>query len=394
MGLGLVEESDLKYPDIYGKVAQSFRATHLIPVLSQSMESADFIPGSKTFLPCTICLGLYSETLEHGLVQKPGRICKLSLIALPIQSSYRDLTPTVPVQRELVIPYNGIIAAFFLPALRLRLKIPIYVCHSHCSSIASDRNRGLLFVVRKLLVLTHKFREDIVGLPGHFLRGLLCRCEAERAVDHIDGTTVDDIGGEGVDVDRVLRTHYLSSAHSVENAHLLGREVRLKLFRIPRTAEDLQVFDPFQDSVALGGVHGHEGVQAKVNCLGHFLLGELAVDVSSPLNYCNSSATIGVEGGLLSSTETVTGSEVGKRALKACFVLVAEYRLVMLPDLLQCAQDNEQEASVTFSNLFRVPLESLVFAALTLDGGADSCGSRKPTSHGKVDGRLTRRKGQ
>jgi hypothetical protein len=243
----------------------------------------------------------------------------------------------------------------------------------------------LLFAVRKLLVLAHKLREDIVGLLGHFLRGLLRRYEAERAVDHIDGTTVDGVGGEGVNVDRVLRTHHLAGAHSVEDAHLLGREVRLKLFGVLRAAGDLQVFDPFEDSVALGGVHGHEGVQAKVNCMGHFVLGELAVDVGSPLNYCNSSATVGVEGGLLSSTETLTGSEVGKRALKACFVPVAKYRLVMLPDLLQCAQDYKQEASVTFSNLFRVPLESLVFAALTLDRGADSCGSRKPTSHGKVD---------
>ncbi|RYO95277.1 hypothetical protein DL762_000160 [Monosporascus cannonballus] len=162
--------------------------------------------------------------------------------------------------------------------------------------------------------------EDIVGFPGHFLRSLLRRYEAERAVDRIDGTTIDDVGGEGVDVDRVLRTHHLSSAHSVEDAHLPGRELRLKLFGTPRTAGDLQVFDPFQDSVALGGVHGHEGVQAKANCLGYFLLGELAVDVGSPLNYCNSSTTIGVEGGLLSSTETLTWSEEGKRALKTCFV--------------------------------------------------------------------------
>ena len=68
---------------------------------------------------------------------------------------------------------------------------------------------------------------------------------------------------------------------------------------ILRTPGDLQVFDLFHGGVALGGVHGRrEGVQAKVNCLGHFFLGELAVDVGSPLNYCNSSAIIGVEGGL------------------------------------------------------------------------------------------------
>ena len=39
----MVEGSDLKCADIYGKVAQSFRATHLIPVLPQSVESANFI---------------------------------------------------------------------------------------------------------------------------------------------------------------------------------------------------------------------------------------------------------------------------------------------------------------------------------------------------------------
>lgn len=35
----MVEGSDLKYADIYGKVAQSFRATHLTPVFSQSTAS-------------------------------------------------------------------------------------------------------------------------------------------------------------------------------------------------------------------------------------------------------------------------------------------------------------------------------------------------------------------
>jgi hypothetical protein len=217
----------------------------------------------------------------------------------------------------------------------------IYVCHSQCSSIASDRSRGWLVAVRNLLVLAKHFRKDVVGLLDHVLRSLLRRYEAERSVDHIDGTTVDDVGGEGVNVDRVLRTHHLSSAHCVEDVHFLGGEVRLKLFGILRSAGDLQVFDPFHDSVALGGVHGREGFQAELNCFGYFFLGELAVDVGSPLNYCDSSATIGVEGDLLRSTETLTWSEVGKRALKACFVPVAKYRVVMLPDLLQCAQDYE-----------------------------------------------------
>lgn len=248
-----------------------------------------------------------------------------------------------------------------------------------------DRSHGLLFARRKLLVLAPKLREDIVGLLAPVLRGFLRRYEAERALDHIDGTAVDDVGGEGFNVHRVLRTHHLAGAHSVEDAHLLGREVHLKLFGVLRAAGDLQVFDPLEDSVALGGVPGHEGVQAKVDRVGHFVLRELAMNVSSPLNYCGSSATVGIEGGLPSSTEALTGSEVGKRALKACFVPVAQYRLVMLPDLLQCAQDYKQEASVTLGNLFRVPLESLVFAALTLDRSADGCGSRKPTSHGKVD---------
>ena len=44
----MVEGSDLKCADIYGKVAQSFRATHLIPVFSQSMESANFIASKSS----------------------------------------------------------------------------------------------------------------------------------------------------------------------------------------------------------------------------------------------------------------------------------------------------------------------------------------------------------
>ncbi len=48
MGLEIVEGSYLKYVDIYGKVAQSFRATHLILVFSQSMESVDFIASKSS----------------------------------------------------------------------------------------------------------------------------------------------------------------------------------------------------------------------------------------------------------------------------------------------------------------------------------------------------------
>ncbi|KAK9238110.1 hypothetical protein V1525DRAFT_441174 [Lipomyces kononenkoae] len=64
-------------------MAQSFPATHLIPVLSQSMESADFI-ASKTFLTCATCLGLHSDALGHGLIEKLGRICKLLADLAPI----------------------------------------------------------------------------------------------------------------------------------------------------------------------------------------------------------------------------------------------------------------------------------------------------------------------
>lgn len=82
---------------------------------------------------------------------------------------------------------------------------------------------------------------------------------------------------------------------------------------------------------------------------------------------------------------------MGKRALEACFVPVAEHRVVVLPDLLECAQHNKQEASVALGNLLRVPLKSLVLTALTVDRGADGCGSRKTASHGKMDPRREER---
>ena len=169
------------------------------------------------------------------------------------------------------------------------------------------------------------------------LRSLLYLYRAKRAADQIDDTTVDGVGGEGVNVDPALRTHHLASAHSVEDAHLLGRERRLELFGALRATGALQVFHPFEDSVALGAVHAYEGFHAKNDRLRDFFLRELAVNVDSTLNYRNSSATDRVEGGLLSSNEILTGSEAGKRTLKACLVPVTKYRMVHLSDLLWCA---------------------------------------------------------
>ena len=110
--------------------------------------------------------------------------------------------------------------------------------------------------------------------------------QSQRAVHQIDGAPVDTVGREGVNMDPILGTHHLARTHGVEDAHLLGREVRMEFAGIVRAAGALEVFDPFEDRVALGGVHGHEGLDAKVDGVGDFFLCELAVNVGSTLNNC------------------------------------------------------------------------------------------------------------
>ena len=121
----------------------------------------------------------------------------------------------------------------------------------------------------------------LTEILGHFLRRLLRRYEAERAVDHIDGTTVDGVGDEGAML-TVSSERTISRAHTVLRMRISSRErdassslgscALPEIFRSPAVS----------GSVALGDVHGHEGFQAKFNCIGHSFLGELAVDVGSP----------------------------------------------------------------------------------------------------------------
>lgn len=126
------------------------------------------------------------------------------------------------------------------------------------------------------------------GLLYHVDTRPLYRHEAERAVHHVERTAVDSVGSEGVNVNIVFRTHHLSSAHEVEDLHLVGGEVRIELLVAARTAGRLQICDFIQDSAAFSNVHGRvKGVRAKVNCLVNFFLCELAVGISGSLDYCS-----------------------------------------------------------------------------------------------------------
>lgn len=129
-------------------------------------------------------------------------------------------------------------------------------------------------------------------LLGH--RSFTLRYQAERPVDHVQSTAVDDIGSEGVNVDRVLRPHHFPSARSVEDVHFVRSEIHFELFVALRVTRYLQILGLFQDSVTFGRIYGRgKGVQAEVDRFVDLLLCELPMGIGSSLDDYNASTISG-----------------------------------------------------------------------------------------------------
>jgi hypothetical protein len=165
--------------------------------------------------------------------------------------------------------------------------------------------------LRQFVLLADHCAQNVSRFLGH---NLLRRDEAKRAVDHVQGTAVNGVGLEVAEVDRVLGTHHLTSAHSVENVQLIGREVCLKLCMTLRTARVLELFYPGHDGVAFGGIDRRESLQAEVDRVGDFFLGKFAVNISSTLDDCMVLAKSEAGAGLLSQMETYWAGSEQRRA--------------------------------------------------------------------------------
>jgi hypothetical protein len=81
----------------------------------------------------------------------------------------------------------------------------------------------------------------------------------------------------------------------------------------------------------------------------------------------------------------LTWSEVCECALETLLVPIAEDGIIASPDLLERGQDNEQEASITLSNLLGVPCSSLELSNISTDCGADGGSSSEAAGQGKMD---------
>jgi hypothetical protein len=144
--------------------------------------------------------------------------------------------------------------------------------------------------------------------------------EPKVALDHVQGATVDDISLEAVQVDNVFVAHHLTSLDVVEDGQLIGREVSLKLCVALRATGVLQLFDSGHDGVTLGVVDGRKGFETKVDGVGNFLLGELAVYICGTLDDCILLAKVEVGGKRLSVETHWVGNAQrhGRSLLRRC----------------------------------------------------------------------------
>lgn len=80
-----------------------------------------------------------------------------------------------------------------------------------------------------------------------------------------------------------------------------------------------------------------------------------------------------------------TRAEKSEGTVKSVLIEVTEDSFVGLSDLLEGAEDDEQETSVPFGNLVRVPLGSGRLVAVPSSGGTNCCSSGETTRKGQVN---------
>ena len=80
-----------------------------------------------------------------------------------------------------------------------------------------------------------------------------------------------------------------------------------------------------------------------------------------------------------------TRTEESEGTVESVFVEVAEDGFVGFPDLLEGAEDDEEEPSVSFRNLARVPLGSGGLVAVASSGCTNRCSGGKTTGESQMD---------
>ena len=84
---------------------------------------------------------------------------------------------------------------------------------------------------------------------------------------------------------------------------------------------------------------------------------------------------------------SLTGSKVSKGFIEALLVPIAQDRFILSSDLLERAQDNQQEPCIAFRYFIRMPIQSGILIAVLLDGSADCRCRREGTGERQVDPR-------